>query len=36
VALLFILLKKEAKWEWGEAQQEAFQLEKEALTGSPV
>jgi len=36
VAPLFILLKKEAKWEWGESQQEAFKLAKEALTGSPV
>ena len=36
VAPLFILLKKEAKWEWGESQQEAFQLAKEALTGSLV
>ncbi len=36
VAPLFNLLKKDAKWEWGPLQQQAFDLAKEVLTQAPV
>ncbi len=36
VAPLFKLLKKEQAWEWGELQQEAFELSKLVLTNAPV
>ena len=36
VAPLFELLKKSSAWEWGNSQQEAFNLAKTALTSAPV
>lgn len=33
---LFQLLKKETKWHWGNEQQEAFEISKQALLSSPV
>jgi hypothetical protein len=33
---LFSLLKRDSKWEWGSAQQEAFNLAKDVLTNAPV
>jgi hypothetical protein len=36
VAPLFNLLKKGMTWQWGEVEQEAFDLSKEVLTNSPV
>ena len=36
MALLFKLLKKDCKFEWGEEQQKAFREVKEAVTEEPV
>ena len=36
VAPLFKLLKKDQAWNWGEAQQQAFELAKQVLTNAPV